>query len=73
MYQLNEEGVSEEATEEDDDVVACAQWVLPNREFDGLWPSLIYDAAIKTQLLEYATTAMLFAACRLDLGWSCRE
>jgi hypothetical protein len=24
--------------EENDDTVACRQWVLPSKEFDGLWP-----------------------------------
>ena len=47
VYQLNEEGASEEGTDEDDEVVACQQWVLPSREFHGLWPTLIYDHAIK--------------------------
>jgi hypothetical protein len=49
VYQLNEEGASEEGTDEDDEVVACQQWVLPSREFHGLWPTLIYDHAIKVR------------------------
>ena len=38
--------------------------MLPNTGFDGLWPSLIYDSDIKSELLNYATTALHFS----DLG-----
>jgi hypothetical protein len=82
---LSQDGAAEEHTGgEGEDVTACNQWVLPSRDFHGLWEryvqrrgsaacsdcavtgghlpcSLIYESSIKSSLLEYASTAMLFA------------
>lgn len=56
VFPLSDEGACEE-TLEGGDVNACSQWVLPAREFDGLWDSLVFGCAIKNRLLEYISTA----------------
>lgn len=66
VYQLNEEGVSEETMDGEDSLPACSQWVLPAREFDGVWESLYFDTEVKNGLLEFTRTAMLFADKRVD-------
>ena len=48
------------------DVPACQQYSLPAREFHGVWESLVFDTAIKQELLAYAQTAMLFADRGVD-------
>ncbi|XP_061444462.1 pachytene checkpoint protein 2 homolog isoform X2 [Rhineura floridana] len=62
IFHLNEEGPSAENLEaEDEAIVAANHWVLPTVEFHGLWESLIYDAEIKSDLLDYVTTTLLFS------------
>ncbi|CAB79381.1 putative protein binding protein [Arabidopsis thaliana] len=36
------------------------EWILPAKEFDGLWESLIYESGLKQRLLRYAASALLF-------------
>ncbi len=61
MYKLNEDGVAEEMADEEDSTPACSQWILPCKEFHGLWESLIYEDFIQHQILDYAETTMLFS------------
>ncbi len=56
----------EEATEEDETLVAFAQWPVPSGEFDGLWESLCFEGDIKAALLRYAETALLFSNAGVD-------
>ncbi len=76
VFQLNEEGSAEEMAEEEGesaDLPACRQWVLPCREFHGLWDSLIFDDCIKFNMLEYAATTMLFSDKCVDtqlINWN---
>jgi hypothetical protein len=49
QYTLADDGVAEEGVEGDTDpgaVAASREWVLPAREFDGLWESLLYEVTI---------------------------
>lgn len=39
---------------------------MPNRRFDDLWDSLIFEGEIKNQLLDYASTAMLFSEKKVN-------
>lgn len=34
---------------------------MPSRQFHGLWESLVFDTQIKLRLLQYASSALLFA------------
>eukprot|EP01113_Clastostelium_recurvatum_P005260 TRINITY_DN12349_c0_g1_i1.p1 TRINITY_DN12349_c0_g1~~TRINITY_DN12349_c0_g1_i1.p1 ORF type:complete len:306 (+),score=66.67 TRINITY_DN12349_c0_g1_i1:1193-2110(+) len=47
-------------------LTASRQWMLPNREFEGLWESLIFDSAIKSNLLSYLSTCMILGDRRVD-------
>ena len=73
VFQLDTDGAADEAADEAEGVSACQQWVLPAKEFDGMWDSLIYDSSVKSELLEYAATAMLFSDVGVDaniIAWN---
>jgi hypothetical protein len=53
-------------SDEGSDVPACQQYLLPSREFHGVWDSLVFDTGVKDELLAYAQTAMLFADRGVD-------
>jgi pachytene checkpoint protein 2 len=53
VFQYNEEGEGEEATEEEENLPAYSEWILPNIDFHGLWESLIFEKEVKNNLLEY--------------------
>ncbi|KAL0483938.1 pachytene checkpoint protein TRIP13 [Acrasis kona] len=61
VYQLNDEGGAEEMADEAEEIPACKQWILPSTDFNGLWNSLVFEDDIKSNLLQYATTTMLFS------------
>ncbi|KJE96518.1 thyroid hormone receptor interactor 13, variant 3 [Capsaspora owczarzaki ATCC 30864] len=50
----------EETAQED---ASCMEYAIPNREFHGIWESLVFDqnGQVQSRLLQYATTAMLFS------------
>ena len=67
VYYLSDDGASEEYTDDSEDAVnSSQQWMLPAREFHGLWENLIYDHEIKNQLLAYCNTLMLFSDKNVD-------
>ncbi|KAM9308240.1 pachytene checkpoint protein 2 homolog [Gastrophryne carolinensis] len=74
VFHLNEEGPSaENLEEENEDLVAATHWILPSAEFHGLWESLIYDSEIKSDLLDYVTTTLLFSDKNVDcklIAWN---
>ncbi|KAJ7313713.1 hypothetical protein JRQ81_005347 [Phrynocephalus forsythii] len=74
IFHLSEEGPrAENLDAEDEDIVAANHWVLPTVEFHGLWESLVYDAQIKSDLLDYVTTALLFSDRNVDsnlISWN---
>ncbi|XP_040209302.1 pachytene checkpoint protein 2 homolog [Rana temporaria] len=74
VFHLNEEGPSSENLEEDSEsLVAADNWILPAAEFHGLWESLIYDSEIKSNLLDYVTTTLLFSDKNVDsnlIAWN---
>ncbi|XP_045422466.1 pachytene checkpoint protein 2 homolog isoform X2 [Lemur catta] len=60
--QLNEDGPSSENLEEEtENIIAANHWVLPSAEFHGLWDSLVYDVQVKSHLLDYVMTTLLFS------------
>uniref|UniRef100_A0ACB8FTP7 Pachytene checkpoint protein 2 n=1 Tax=Sphaerodactylus townsendi TaxID=933632 RepID=A0ACB8FTP7_9SAUR len=62
IFHLNEEGPStENLEEEDENIIAANHWALPTAEFHGLWESLVYDNEVKSDLLDYVTTTLLFS------------
>ncbi|EHH26370.1 hypothetical protein EGK_16323 [Macaca mulatta] len=62
IFQLNEDGPSSENLEEEtENIIAANHWVLPAAEFHGLWDSLVYDVEVKSHLLDYVMTTLLFS------------
>ncbi|XP_037078013.1 pachytene checkpoint protein 2 homolog isoform X2 [Pollicipes pollicipes] len=61
-HRLEESGPEvEEVDDEGGDMPAATQWILPSRDFHGLWESLIYETNIKQQLLNFVSTTLLFS------------
>ena len=44
------------------EISPCNQWVLPRRDFSGLWDSLVLETNIKDRLVDYAMSALRFSA-----------
>lgn len=56
-----------------DGVTAYEQWELPNRFLSGLWNSIVVDDAIRSNLLGYCSSSMLFSECSVDpdvISWN---
>ncbi|XP_075068792.1 pachytene checkpoint protein 2 homolog [Mixophyes fleayi] len=74
IFQLNEEGPSAENLEEgNEELIAANHWLLPARDFHGLWESLIYESEVKSNLLDYVTTTLLFSDKNVDnnlISWN---
>lgn len=61
-YSLNEgEGEQETINQGGDEVQIANHWLLPAREFHGLWESLIYEESLKENLLSFMKTTALFS------------
>ncbi|XP_052817296.1 pachytene checkpoint protein 2 homolog [Mya arenaria] len=72
VYQLQEDGPGTEELDEED-LAAANHWILPSRDFHGLWDSLVFDEDIKTRLLSYAATTLLFTDRKVDsniISWN---
>ncbi|CAK0750807.1 hypothetical protein CVIRNUC_002019 [Coccomyxa viridis] len=65
VFQLSEEGPADD-DEPEDDVSTYRDWLLPALDFHSLWDSLIYEGDIKSRLLQYASTAILFGEREVD-------
>ncbi|KAF6137155.1 hypothetical protein GIB67_030919 [Kingdonia uniflora] len=59
VFQLSEEGPGEECST-DGELSSFNEWILPAKEFDGMWESLIYESGLKQRLLRYAASALFF-------------
>lgn len=70
VYEVNDDAGLEEL---EDGMAAASHWVLPSAHLEGLWESLIYESAIKNELLSYSSTALLFADKKVDpnvISWN---
>ncbi|OMP01007.1 Chaperonin ClpA/B [Corchorus capsularis] len=65
VFQLSEEGPCEELSA-DGQLSSFNEWILPAKEFDGMWESLIYESGLKQRLLRYAASALLFTERGVD-------
>lgn len=73
VYQLNEDGPAAEELDEEEDIPAANHWLLPTKDLSGIWDSLVFDSEIKSQLLQYATTTLLFSDRKVDcniISWN---
>lgn len=67
------EGGGEEDDEGEDGTVSYREWALPAAEFEGGWDALHYEDAIKSRLLRYAGSALLFSDCGVSgqlISWN---
>ena len=51
IYQLHQGGPETEELEEED-LAAANHWILPSKDFDGVWESLIFDENIKEKVIQ---------------------
>nr|AHB51067.1 pachytene checkpoint 2-like protein [Nodipecten subnodosus] len=65
VFQLQEDGPGIEELDEED-LAAASHWLLPARDLHGMWDSLVFDENVKSQLLNYATTTLLFSDRQVD-------
>lgn len=59
--------------EGEDELPACDQWELPNQALSRLWESIVVEQHIKSNILGYATSAMIFTAAMVDpdiISWN---
>lgn len=72
IYRLvDDEPSTEEIGEEE--LSAANHWILPSKEFHGMWENLIYDTDIKSQLLNFVSTTLLFSDKKVDsnvISWN---
>jgi SpoVK/Ycf46/Vps4 family AAA+-type ATPase len=66
IHRLYDEEVAEETTDDDEETVAFQMWLLPARVLDRLWENLLFEDNVKQRLLQYVTSAMLFASAGVD-------
>lgn len=66
-YLLNDETSEEETIQQDGDEIQVANhWLLPTRDFHGMWESLIYEDDLKHDLLSFMQTTMLFSRKKVN-------
>ncbi|KAF8826547.1 hypothetical protein HHX47_DHR5000305 [Lentinula edodes] len=64
------EEFSNSTNEDDDETMAATVRELPNRSWEGLWDSLIYEDNIKLKLLDYIHATLVFSDAEVDCNYS---
>lgn len=74
VHRLYDDEAAEEGVDGvEGESVAFNLWLLPSREFDAVWGSLLYEEGIKEKLLQYVRTAMRFSEMNVDpslISWN---
>ncbi|CAG7815472.1 unnamed protein product [Allacma fusca] len=76
VYELNDDGENAEFMDDDEEAGSSPSshhWVLPSANFHGLWDSLIFESDVKTRLIDYVQTAILYADKNVDaslISWN---
>uniref|UniRef100_A0A667ZXQ1 Pachytene checkpoint protein 2 homolog n=1 Tax=Myripristis murdjan TaxID=586833 RepID=A0A667ZXQ1_9TELE len=73
IFTLSDDCPSMLSLEEDEELSAANHWLLPATEFHGIWESLVYESAVKTQLLDYVSTTIYFSDKNVDsnlISWN---
>ena len=73
VLRLSDSVPEKDFLEGEEDLPACEQWELPNRNLNGLWESIVADDNIKKRLLGYCSTSMMFAGANVDsniISWN---
>jgi pachytene checkpoint protein 2 len=71
VYQPLESGSFDEFSnaasgEDEDDTMAASVCELPNRNWEGLWDSLIYSNDVKLKLLDYIQATLIMSDVNVD-------
>ncbi|UYV70733.1 TRIP13 [Cordylochernes scorpioides] len=61
VYREHHDGPGCEDLGEEEEITAATHWLLPSQDFHGLWDSLVMDSEIKSQLLNFVSTSLLFS------------
>ncbi|XP_065216144.1 pachytene checkpoint protein 2 homolog [Planococcus citri] len=77
-YRLEEEEIQSEqlniSSDGDNETISAANYcLLPHVSFHGIWENLIYDNNIKENLLDYASTSMIFSQYKVNtnvISWN---
>lgn len=73
VYRNLEGEAEKDYLEGEEELPACDQWELPNQALSRLWESIVVEDHIKTDILGYATSAMIFTAAMIDpdvISWN---
>jgi len=67
-YKLITDGpeLEEICLEGEEQIPASQHWMMPNREFQGIWENLIYDTNIKSDLLKFVETSLALSDKAVD-------
>ena len=52
--------------EGEEQIPASHHWMMPNREFQGVWENLVYDTNIKSDLLRFVETSLVLSDKAVD-------
>uniref|UniRef100_A0A0C9RRB7 Trip13 protein n=1 Tax=Fopius arisanus TaxID=64838 RepID=A0A0C9RRB7_9HYME len=62
VYRLAlEEAATETMQSDSQELPVASHWLLPAKEFNGVWENLCYTSSVKENLLNFIETTMLFA------------
>lgn len=73
LFRFSEQGPDCDYLEGDEEIPAAEQWELPNIHLKGLWDSIVVEDSIKTTLVSYCCSSILFADAGVDpsiISWN---
>lgn len=73
LFSLVDQQAESDYLEGEEDLPVAEQTELPNKYLQGLWESIIVDESIKSQLLSFSCTSILFAEASIDpniIAWN---
>ena len=65
LYKLSD-AFSTEMLDDEAEVSAYQYWQLPSQQFTSLWQSLVFETNVKSTLLRYVETSVLFSRYEVD-------
>lgn len=65
---VDEFSAADPNADEGDETTAASVAELPNRSLDGVWDTLVYEDGIKSKLLNYIYTTLLFSDANVDFN-----
>ncbi|EGC40114.1 hypothetical protein DICPUDRAFT_18880, partial [Dictyostelium purpureum] len=66
LYKLSHDSPQSELIDEQESFSPYQQLLLPNKSFETLWENLIYEEGLKSNLLSYMSTIVLFSKFKID-------